>query len=343
LLKEFPPSQLVQITRQREAWSREAVKLLARGEAEEFLRRQAMAKQLFITPRIDDAQVQLIRDWRNDGGVAHPDKHVIAAFTNAEVDRFNAMAQDVRLRAGELSEHERIEVFEEQLYVGDRVTFQVNAPELNVFNADAGTVVAVNNSPHFPAVAVRLDGPEAAWDEQLKQRMKFEAEQLLRAAMGAEAAKRPATFDPYLRIVPLHKLPEHERDQPLRLGYAQTVHKLQGATVDHLYAMLGDQMTSRELSYVQASRHREMLNLYTSDAMAGERLTRIVRENRERHLIELAEPLDSPLVDPMSRSQKELLAHDLEVDEPHKFPELTDPPRPAELPEPASPFDLPSH
>ena len=46
-------------------------------------------------------------------------------------------------------------------------------------------------------------------------------------------------------------------------GYASTVHKAQGATVDRVHAVVGEH-TGREWSYVAASRNRESVQIYTS-------------------------------------------------------------------------------
>ena len=50
----------------------------------------------------------------------------------------------------------------------------------------------------------------------------------------------------------------------ITLGYASTVHRMQGNSVDHAYCLLGGRMTNREMSYVQASRHRETLLLFAN-------------------------------------------------------------------------------
>jgi hypothetical protein len=100
---------------------------------------------------------------------------------------------------------------------------------------------------------------------------------------------------------------------------------LQGATVDHLYALLGDPMTSKELAYVQASRHRHGLHLYATEAMAGEQLTRIAKREQTRTIEQQHEPLQSPLEPLMSESQKQPLAHDFVPDE-VLHPEIPKPP-----------------
>jgi Ti-type conjugative transfer relaxase TraA len=52
-------------------------------------------------------------------------------------------------------------------------------------------------------------------------------------------------------------------------GYATTVHKAQGATVDTAHVLAGE-MTGKEWSYVAGSRHRESVDIYTTEENAEE-------------------------------------------------------------------------
>lgn len=57
----------------------------------------------------------------------------------------------------------------------------------------------------------------------------------------------------------------------LRLGFATTTHKSQGATFQRTYVRVSDSMQSREATYVQVSRAREWTKLYLSKEQAGEK------------------------------------------------------------------------
>ena len=63
----------------------------------------------------------------------------------------------------------------------------------------------------------------------------------------------------------------------LDLGYAGTTHTLQGGTALYAYALLGGPMQHRELSYVQFTRHKIELRLYTDKISAGEREQDLIR------------------------------------------------------------------
>jgi ATP-dependent exoDNAse (exonuclease V) alpha subunit len=57
----------------------------------------------------------------------------------------------------------------------------------------------------------------------------------------------------------------------LRLGFATTTHKSQGATYLRTYVRVSDAMQSREATYVQVSRARQWTKLYLSREQAGEK------------------------------------------------------------------------
>ena len=63
----------------------------------------------------------------------------------------------------------------------------------------------------------------------------------------------------------------------IRLGYASTVHKSQGRTVEHCHVLMGGHMTDLHLGYVQASRCRESTHLFIDEAHAGPELSEVIR------------------------------------------------------------------
>ena len=69
-----------------------------------------------------------------------------------------------------------------------------------------------------------------------------------------------------------------EQYEHLRLGYAMTTHKGQGATVDRAFILAGGAMQDRHISYVQTSRSRGETRLFVDRYEAGEKLTSLVRQ-----------------------------------------------------------------
>lgn len=64
-------------------------------------------------------------------------------------------------------------------------------------------------------------------------------------------------------------------------GYAVSVHKSQGATVDNPFVLLGETMSDREWGYVAASRGREETKFYTTEDTA-EQLESLLARSRQK-------------------------------------------------------------
>jgi len=82
--------------------------------------------------------------------------------------------------------------------------------------------------------------------------------------------------------------------QDLSLGYAMTTHKSQGATIDQSF-VLGADRTSKELSFVQLSRHRKATTLYLTEQQAGEDLKSICRAMEKSERRKMAHELQAEL------------------------------------------------
>ena len=74
--------------------------------------------------------------------------------------------------------------------------------------------------------------------------------------------------------------------QHIKLGYAITVHKAQGATLKNVYALCAGAMQNLHSTYVQMSRAKERTRIYLDQAEAGEEISersRLVQQmNREQ-------------------------------------------------------------
>lgn len=74
----------------------------------------------------------------------------------------------------------------------------------------------------------------------------------------------------------------------IRLGYAITVHRAQGITVENASVMLGGPMQNHEMTLVQISRARNQTRLYTNHWEAGENLENLAAQMRRTTQQELA-------------------------------------------------------
>src|SRR5262249_39219983 len=236
-----------EITRQKETWAREAVHDFAAGRGREGL--EAFARRGLLTVAEDAAAARsaLIADWVKLGGALAPHEHLILAATRADVALLNRLAQMTRMRQGDrggpgpaASRNEpdaqgpHFRAGRETIYENDRVILTRNSRHYGVENGNLGTVTRID--PGRGAVTVRLDDRPT-----------------------------PVTFS----------LQAYNRyGSAIRLGYAATTHKAQGASLRYVYVLAG---ADRELSYVQASRARDLTRLYTDALEAGPELAALAR------------------------------------------------------------------
>lgn len=102
-----------------------------------------------------EALARLVNDWRNRGGIDHPDKQVILAPTNNVVDELNLLAQAQRLQA-EALDPKATTCGGFKYFVGDRVIFTENSRPLGVWNGDTGTIEDIRGDK----IVVSLDSKE---------------------------------------------------------------------------------------------------------------------------------------------------------------------------------------
>ena len=80
----------------------------------------------------------------------------------------------------------------------------------------------------------------------------------------------------------------------VRLGYAATTHKFQGATAEKCYVLAGGDMQDRELSYVQLSRARGETRIYIEESelkdTVAELAARMDRSRQKDLAVEVQEP-----------------------------------------------------
>ena len=244
LVKNLGAVKLREIIRQREEWMREAVHQFAAGDARGGLSRYAEAGMLDVAESKTEAIERLIATWAEQRSNDLKETLILAG-TNADVDALNDLAQAARFRAGELVQDKVCFVGKTRFFAGDRVVFGRNDRTLGVVNGDFGIVEDVVVTPILgrTRLLVRLDREETG-------KLPF--------GRRTPAPLRVTVADP--------------AETQLRLAYAVTTHKAQGATVDRSFVLAGGWMQDRELSYVQMSRAREKTWVFTSESDAGEDL-----------------------------------------------------------------------
>ncbi|MGO8450233.1 Ti-type conjugative transfer relaxase TraA, partial [Rhizobium ruizarguesonis] len=236
-------AQLSDVRRQRTDWQKQASIDFASHRTAAGLSAYAAHGNIQLKANREDVLKAIIADYVADRS-AHPDDTRIAmAHRRDDVRAINAGIRAQLQERGELAKANNPsgDKGEELSYQtnngkrsfarGDRIVFLENDRDLAVKNGMLGEVIAV--APD--AIQVRLDGKAQTQDGQ-----------------------RQVT-------VPVN------RYQAFDHGYATTIHKTQGATVDRSFVLASTTM-DRHLTYVAMTRHREEVQLYAGlDAFKTER------------------------------------------------------------------------
>ncbi len=232
--------ELEEIRRQREGWQREASVDFGRHRTAEGLAAYAERGCIRFEETAAAARAEIVRDVTADMDARPEGTRLVLAHRNADVQALNEAIRAVRKERGELEGELTFHTSEgERAFApGDRVLFRENNRELGVKNGMLGTVALVSGpgddglSVEGARLVVRLDSAQGPG---------------LGRAVSVSMADYAAV--------------DH--------GYATTIHKAQGATVDRAYVLASGTM-DRHLTYVAMTRHRDDVQLYAGrDEFAG--------------------------------------------------------------------------
>ncbi len=230
-------AEIAEVRRQRAGWQREATRELATGRTAEALGRYAAAGMVAGHGTREAARAALVEGWdRERRGSPHQSRMILAP-TNEEVGELNRLARE-RLRAGgELGAEQQVgtERGARAFAAGDRVMFLRNERGLGADEKGRGGV-AVKNGTLGTLLAVEAGG------ERLTVRL--------------DGAGGPAGRD----AAPVATFALRDYGH-LDWGYAATVHKAQGVTVDRAH-VLASPFMDRHAAYVALTRHRDGVALH---------------------------------------------------------------------------------
>ena len=226
-------AQLSEVRRQRTDWQKQAsIDFASHRTAAGLSAYEARGSVHLKTDRAETLKA-IIADYVADRSANPNDTRIAMAHRRDDVRAINAGIRARLQDRGELAKGTNPpgDKGEEHTYQtnngrrafarGDRIVFLENDRDLGVKNGMLGEVIAV--APD--AIQVRLDGKAQTQDGQ-----------------------RQVT-------VPVN------RYQSFDHGYATTIHKTQGATVDRSFVLASTTM-DRHLTYVAMTRHREEVQLY---------------------------------------------------------------------------------
>lgn len=256
-------AKLTENRRQQNLADRQAVNDLRNGRINESLQSYAERERVTIGENRQETIEKLVDTWSQQGGARDPVKHMVFTHTRAEADYINQLCQAKRLEQPLWKPLLSAKLGEDRFYTGDRVLFHSPLRKYGVENGYRGTVVGVD--PIRREIKVRLDQEPSAANK----------------ARGHSQTVK----------IPLRSL--ETRD--MTLGYSATTHKMQGQTIENSYLFVCGEMTSFELTYVQATRAKETTQIFVDQAHAGEELKDLVKA--------------------VERSQAKNLAHDIAITE----------------------------
>ncbi|MGP8005511.1 MAG: MobF family relaxase, partial [Acidimicrobiales bacterium] len=255
-------------------WERDALVALREGDVTPAVQAYTEHGRVTIAGTIDEARRHIVEDWwavhhaqTTQDRTSQDQTTAILAVRRSDVTALNDMVRARRQAAGELGEELRIG--SKAFSVGDRVIFEKNqrvpaadlghsSELLRLRNGTFGTVVAVIPSRHV-----------APTDNALTR------EGDVHRTQGDVAADIAAGIEDETRAQPTGSLvvqlddgrqavlPRSYAETSTSLGYALTVFRSQGITVDHTFGLGGDSLY-QEAGYTQLSRGRLSNNLYVA-------------------------------------------------------------------------------
>jgi len=226
------PIYLDVVIRHEHELDRVAAKRIREGEGREALGLYESGERVTVAPNAEARREVMVADWHRSYGQG--EDAVMIAKRNAEVQKLNAMAREVRKDAGMLGAQE-VKVGGAAFAAGDQVITRVNDHRAEIYNRERWQVAEVD--PAKGSVVLQgIDQPR-------------------QVEVGADYLTRT---NPY-------------NDAPaLEHAYAVTTYSAQGTTVDRAFVMADPSMDKQEL-YVAASRSREETWLYATPEVQAHR------------------------------------------------------------------------
>jgi Ti-type conjugative transfer relaxase TraA len=216
-------AELEGVRRQGEEWQRAASVAFARHRTAEGLSAYAERGAVRLAETREDARAEIVRDVIADMDERPDGSRSVLAHLRADVRELNEAIRAARQERGELA--------------GER-SYATNDGERKFAAGDR--ILFLENNRDLAVKNGMLGTVEKAEEGRLSVRV--------------DSAKGPGQGRGVSVSMADYAAVDH--------GYATTIHKAQGATVDRAYVLASETM-DRHLAYVAMTRHRESATLYT--------------------------------------------------------------------------------
>jgi Ti-type conjugative transfer relaxase TraA len=220
-------AELTDIRRQREDWQREASVAFASHRTSEGISAYGTRGAVRFAETRDEARAEIVRDYLEDREARPEGSRAALAHRRVDVRGINADIRHALQERGQLARGG-----DEQTQLGREVTYQTNDGSRSFAPGDR--IVFLENNRDLGVKNGMLGTVEKVDDGRIRASLD-----------GKDLSLSFSTSD--------YKAFDH--------GYATTIHKTQGATVDKSFVFASGTM-DRHLTYVAMTRHRDEVRLY---------------------------------------------------------------------------------
>lgn len=234
-------ASLQHIQRQHDVADRKIVEQLASGLGAKAL--EAMRNQGNLHVKATQIQTieQMVSDWWQSCKGQPDESSLMMAGTRSDLFQLNQLARAKMQEKGVLGFDCEVDICindvqaTREFAVGDRILFCKNQRHLGITNGESGQLTDINLSH------------KGHWE--------FTVEQDTGLSVTFSVTDDESVKNRYEAI-------DH--------GYALSVHKAQGITVDHAFVLASDSMLDREWTYVASSRARQKTQIYCTTQVEQE-------------------------------------------------------------------------
>jgi hypothetical protein len=238
-------------------WERDALVALRHGDVTPAVHAYMEHGRVTITGTIEAARQRIVEDW---WGVHRDHTTAILAVRRVDVAALNAMVRARRQAGGELGAE--IKIGAKTFSLGDRVIFEKNqrVPSADLAHDNGHPkLVRLRNGTFATVVALADTGNAVAREGDVRRSQGDVASRTAEEVHSQEMDSLVVQLDDGRRAV----LPRNYAEASTGLGYALTVFRSQGITVDHTFVLGGDSLY-QEAAYTALSRGQLSNNLYVT-------------------------------------------------------------------------------